>query len=248
MKILNYAISEVGGRKVNEDSIQCGYSADYGRIFVLADGLGGHGLGDAASQEACRTVFDYYQYNPEFYKGMFTGVYSACQRNLNNRQIAEHAEGKMRTTMNLVCVDNNYVYWSHIGDSRTYYFQNGELVKRTIDHSVPQMLANLGEIKEEDIRHHEDRNRVLKVLGVEDQEPAFDEEEPVAISGTQQFLMCSDGFWELITEAEMLACLSAAKDPKTWIDSMLEIVHRNAPANADNTSVVAVWIEGDRNE
>lgn len=245
MKITAYKVSEIGGRKANEDYVLSSQNDDYGYVFALADGLGGHGSGDAASQEACETAIDYFYRHPLFHQGMFNEVYPLCQEHLYARQKRENAEGKMRTTLNLVCIDDEAIYWSHVGDSRTYYFKDNQLIKRTNDHSVPQMLANIGEIKESEIRYHEDRNRVLKVLGVADQTPAFDAEEPVAISDNQQFLLCSDGFWEMITEEQMLECLAKSDCPRDWIESMLEIVHENAPANADNTSAIAIWIKGE---
>ena len=64
------------------------------------------------------------------------------------------------------------------------------------------------------------------------------------ISGRQAFLLCSDGFWELIEEKKMEATLKHAFDPDGWLASMREIVCKNGRGtNMDNYSAVAVWID-----
>ena len=238
--------TEDGGREKNEDFILTGQQGN-ASFFALADGLGGHGLGEVASQIACETAIEYMKNLAYYNDQMFSAIYPLCQKNILAEQARQGAEGRMRTTLNLLCIDEQNAYWSHIGDSRTYYFDNKQFVMRTFDHSVPQMLAASGEIREKDIRFHEDRNRLLKVIGVEGKEPAFDTEIPVALKGNQQFLLCSDGFWELITEEQMLLCLDEADNPQFWLDNMLELVHRNGKGKStDNTSAIAVWIEGEQ--
>ena len=89
-------------------------------------------------------------------------------------------------------------------------------MEHTLDHSVPQMLAAIGEIKENEIRHHPDRNRLLRVLGTEMEEPRHQKSEWMEKQTHQAFLLCSDGFWELINEKKMEWCLKWAKSPEQW--------------------------------
>lgn len=243
LKIQAAMYTENGGREKNEDYILCG-ETDKAKFFALADGLGGHGLGEIASQIACETATQYLNNLSYFSNEMYSEIYPLCQRNILARQELENAQGRMRTTLNLLCIDDYNAYWSHVGDSRTYYFDEKKLIKRTFDHSVPQMLAAAGEIRQEDIRFHPDRNRLLRVIGVDGREPGFETEIPVVLKGNQQFLMCSDGFWELITEEQVLLCLEDSDDPNRWLDNMLELVHRNGKGkHTDNTSAIAIWIE-----
>ena len=104
-----------------------------------------------------------------------------------------------------------------------------------MDHSVPQMLVMAREIKEKDIRNHPDRNRLLKVMGIEWEEPAFKIEEPLRTDECQAILMCSDGFWELITEKEMCKILKKSNTVQEWIEKMAEVVQENGKdKNMDN--------------
>ena len=241
MKIKYAKYTSNGGRAVNEDSLLV-CREDSRMLAAVADGLGGHGMGDVASGLVCRVAEECFENNADN-AGLTEKIYNEGQDALFAKQKELRVSGKMRTTLNLLLADEGCVYLSHIGDRRTYYFKDKKLVKRTFDHSVPQMLAAAGQISESEIRFHEDRNRLLKVLGVEGQRPAFEVEKPIATEGNQQFLLCSDGFWELISEEQMLLCLDEAEEPGLWLTNMVELVSRNSRGRStDNITAVAVWI------
>jgi len=59
------------------------------------------------------------------------------------------------------------------------------------------------------------------------------------------FLLCSDGFWELIEEKEMSRCLKKSSNPEQWLFVMEKIVQRNGKRrNMDNYSAIAVFVRG----
>ncbi|MCD8222307.1 MAG: protein phosphatase 2C domain-containing protein [Clostridiales bacterium] len=234
-------ISKTGGRPVNEDCTGM-HQVGEGYGFFLADGLGGHGKGDIASRTAVEQAilqFEAGNCSEETLKNIF----EAGEAAILERQEAERASQSMKTTLTALLLDENQIRWGHVGDSRIYYFQNHSLVGRTMDHSVPQMLAAAGEIREKDIRHHPDRNRLLRVMGVEWERPAYQLAEPVSRRGSQSFLLCSDGFWELVNEKEMTAALKRASDVGQWLEKMTALVEKHgAGTNMDNYSAVAVWV------
>jgi serine/threonine protein phosphatase PrpC len=130
-----------------------------------------------------------------------------------------------------------------VGDSRLYRFVNRKNVSRTLDHSVPQMLVLTGEIKEKDIRGHEDRNRLTRVMGMEWSGPKYELGGGMPLTGNETYLLCSDGFWEWITEREMERLLKESDDPETWIEKMeAEIVKNGRNAHMDNYSAIAVYV------
>ena len=133
----------------------------------------------------------------------------------------------MKTTCTVLMIGENGIFRGHVGDSRIYYFRNGKMEDRTLDHSVPQLLAQAGRIREKDIRHHPDRNRLLRVMGIEWDEPRFELADTLEKGKRQAFLLCSDGFWELVDEKKMMACLKKADSPETWLRQMEQIVLKN---------------------
>ncbi len=229
-----------GGRPVNEDSVGV-FPNGENNCFILCDGLGGHGMGDIASG----LVVDVFR--DQFYKTddavNFLGqTFLAAQDILTARQKASNAKHKMKTTATVVVTDDRNAYLGHVGDSRIYVFKNNRVLTRTQDHSIPQMLALTGEIKENQIRNHPDRNILLRVLGVDWEEAMYELMAPMPLSKCQAFLLCSDGFWELIEEKEMCALLKKAETVEQWLQSMECVVREKGMGrNMDNFSAIAVW-------
>ena len=184
--------SDSGTRPNNEDNIGM-YEDGENYCFVLADGLGGHGKGEVASQIAVdSSILKYVEMEDR--RDFLKEAFESAQATITRYQNEERSCMDMKTTMVALVVQEDSVRWGHIGDSRLYYFQRGRLKERTLDHSVPQMLVSVGRLKEREIRHHPDRNRLLRVLGIEMDEVNYQESEPVARTGQQAFLLCSDGF------------------------------------------------------
>ncbi|HIQ74238.1 MAG TPA: serine/threonine-protein phosphatase [Candidatus Cottocaccamicrobium excrementipullorum] len=236
-----HLFSNPGGRENNEDYVGM-YQNGQSWCFVLADGLGGHGKGEVASKlavEAAIKEFALRGPGEETLKASF----DQAQRAILEGQREDYRARDMKTTLVILHVSENQLWWGHIGDSRLYYFQKGKLRERTLDHSVPQMLVAAGQLKEKQIRNHPDRNRLLRVLGVDWDSPKYQIAESRKREERQAFLLCSDGFWELIDEKKMQHCLKKASSPKEWAELMESIVRKNGQGkNMDNYSAVTVWI------
>lgn len=230
-----------GGRPVNEDSIAV-YEKDGVYCFVLCDGLGGHGMGDLASQLVVQSIGQDFvnNYDP---KSFMANAVTNAQNKLIAEQKVKHATDKMKTTCVLTVVDGKKVKALHVGDSRLYYFSKGKVLKRTLDHSIPQMLVLSKEIKESEIRHHSQRSLILRVMGTPWETPQYELEKDLPARKCQAMLLCSDGFWELILEEDMCRLLQTSTSPQMWLQEMEKIVCANGKdKDMDNYSAVAVWI------
>lgn len=237
-----YAIfTNAGGRETNEDAVDvCNQNGNF--CFVLCDGLGGHGMGDTASSLVVKN------FNQMFLEGKFSFVefldnaFTKAQERLMQEQKVKLATHKMKTTCVAAVTDEKNIYIGHVGDSRAYIFSKNKIKFRTLDHSIPQMLVMSREIKESEIRHHPDRNLLLKVMGVDWEEPMYEIAPSRPIKKTQAFLLCSDGFWEFIDEKEMCELLKKADSVTEWLFDMVETVKKNGKGHdMDNFSAIAVW-------
>lgn len=233
-------ITNQGSRDINEDNARA-VEADGDYCFLLADGLGGHGKGEVASEivvETGKALFEQYHDAESLEKCFVT-----AQENLLEEQKKQNALSEMKTTLVILQIMGDKIQWGHIGDSRLYYFRKNKLMKRTYDHSVPQMLVMAGEIKEKDIRGHEDRNRLLRVMGVDWSSPQYTIATPEKSASNQAFLLCSDGFWEWIEEKTMQQLLKKSKTVDEWMERMTEEVKKNgAGKNMDNYTAIGVWL------
>lgn len=239
---LTYAIfSDKGDREINEDSVGKANNSS-GSCFILCDGLGGHGMGDVASKLVVNT------FKKMFIAGntcsdFLEAAFQNAQKLLMKKQVELKAMRKMKTTTAAVVIDDKKAYIGYIGDSRVYVFRKNKMKKRTLDHSIPQMLVFSKEIKENEIRNHPDRNILLRVMGIEWDEPMYEIMKPIVLKKDRAFLLCSDGFWELIEEDRMCALLEKAESVDDWVNSMAQTVKNNgANRNMDNYSAIAIWV------
>lgn len=231
------SLTDKGEREVNEDYL--GVSVAPERLgFVLCDGLGGHGKGDQASRLVVEQIKEKLEQSASIEESIMH-----AQNILLQKQMQENAGSSMKTTVTCLTISGSIARFGHVGDSRIYYFEKSKYVLRSQDHSVPQMLVSRGDIREKDIRHHEDRNRLLRVMGVEWNGPKYQMQENIPITRRTSFLLCSDGFWELIDEKEMCKTLKKADSPQEWLRSMERIIwEKGKGTNMDNYSAIAVFI------
>jgi serine/threonine protein phosphatase PrpC len=231
------ALTNRGGRTINEDYLDISIMPEQ-LSFILCDGLGGHGNGNIAS----KFVVSQMKEALEEHASIEASILYA-QNELLKKQIKENAENSMKTTVTCLTIAGNNARFGHVGDSRVYYFEKAKYKLRSQDHSVPQMLVNRGDIRERDIRHHEDRSRLLRVMGTKWNGPKYQIVDHIHITNRTTFLLCSDGFWELIDEKTMCKTLKKAESPDEWLSNMEKIICKNGQGtNMDNYSAIAVFI------
>ena len=236
-------LSEPGEREYNEDYAGAGQNGE-AFCFVLADGLGGHGGGDEASRMVAEYILNDCEKQGETSEEYLQKCFEESQKLLMEEQEKQNRTYEMKTTLVVLLADEHTLRWGHIGDSRLYFYRNKKLKRRTLDHSVPQMLVAAGEIKEEEIRGHADRNRLLRVMGSEWDHPRYQLAPPVERTGQEAFLLCSDGFWEWIEEKPMQAALKKAGSPAEWLEHMRKTVQKNGTGKGmDNYSAIAVFVD-----
>src|SRR5579859_8043237 len=243
MPFMTAQVSRVGGRDYNEDF--CSFVETGGTgCWVVADGLGGHRGGAIASRAAVEAVLSSFGKNPELSKNALQRHLEAAQGAVMQEQTRQPDLSTMRTTIVVLIADSARGIWAHMGDSRLYCLQNGSIAFRTSDHSVPQMMVNAGNLAADQIRHHEDRNRLLRSLGNPDVDfrPTI-LPEPCPITRDSAFLLCTDGFWENVLESEMAVDLAKAKDPTDWLTLMEDRLLERSGERDDNYTGIAVMTD-----
>lgn len=259
VKLLSAQMTDLGGREENQD-----YKATCKFLplqqFIVADGLGGQGGGRVASIEATQKMLCEVPRNPDagvkpedyFSPAWLTEKFELSHHHVRKEQTRKQELSRMATTMLVLMIMDDKAIWGHVGDSRLYLFREGKIHRQTRDHSVPQMLVSSGEITEADIRHHPDRNRLLRALGDNREKIQARVHEEETLQEGDVFLLCTDGFWEYVTEDEMLACLYGSANPDDWLKRMeaqylIPATEKEArqegkaKADNDNYTAIAVW-------
>jgi len=237
MAFVTASLSNPGGRSVNEDA--CGF-AEFGGAgcWVVCDGLGGHGGGSTASRLAVDAVLNAFRANPMVNAEALRSQLAAANGAIRNRQ-TEPSLAHMRSTIIVLLANDMTAVCGHLGDSRLYQFHEAAVRFQTVDHSVPGALAAGGSIEYNAIRFHEDRNRVLRSLGNEGEiNPVIVER---ALCQGDAFLLCTDGFWEYVTELEMEADSVKTSTPEEWLRFMASRLLSRAKPDNDNWTAMAVF-------
>ncbi|MCC8161313.1 MAG: serine/threonine-protein phosphatase [Oscillospiraceae bacterium] len=234
------SVSNAGGRKNNEDRI--GYAgADGIWCFVLCDGLGGQLCGDAAAEIVRDAVCGAFEKNPELSgKALYRYMEMAASM-LGEERENDESRYNMSSTAVTLLTDGERAVWAHAGDSRLYYISDGKISSITDDHSLAFAEFKRGMITYDEIRRSPNQNKLLRCINdVYDFNP--DVSDVIKLKKGDAFLMCTDGFWEYVTENDIESTLSAAASPAQWLEKMLEVLHKNEIEENDNYSAIAVMI------
>ena len=227
--------SSVGNRSNNEDNISLLENRD-NIIAIVADGLGGEGNCDLASQTTVKTI-----------NGQLSAVNAVAEQissailHANEEIIKLQDNGnKMKSTVAVLHLNDTRAIAVNVGDTRIYQFRKNRVVYQSTDHSVAQMSVNVGEIAAGNIRGHIDRNRLTSALGSRSS-LEVDLNELIYQNG-DAFLLCSDGFWEYVVEDEMCADLSDSNHADEWLCKMRKRVELQISPTGDNHSAIAIII------
>ncbi|MGD9942251.1 MAG: PP2C family serine/threonine-protein phosphatase [Burkholderiaceae bacterium] len=244
MFTITAAVSRAGGRSRNEDDLRWADADGAASYWVLADGLGGHAAGDvaaqlvvsAASQALGGTEAAAASIADDGIVRRIERAFSQAQQALEQgiREAPDHAG--MRATLVVAVRSGDRIGWGHVGDSRLYCFSGLKLRVMTRDHSVSAMVSP----PPADVRSHESRNRLLRVLG-EAAAGAPELAAPIQLSAGDALLLCSDGWWDHVLETEMELDLAAAETPQQWLERMEDRLLDRVDGDFDNYTAIAVW-------
>lgn len=237
----------IGGRKEQQDRVELFESRDGSeRLLVLADGMGGHSGGAIAADavvETARSLWRKHILQPLAPEQLLRELIQSAHARINAE--GEKKDISPRSTAVLLHITDHQANWAHVGDSRLYRFRGSDLVGRTLDHSVVQMLVDMGKVDEQEMATHPDQNRLTQSLGG-DSDPEPDLESGQVEMG-DGFVLCSDGLWERITPDEMLEALGA-EVLNVEAKRLVELAADRGGADGDNVTIALARTAADKAE
>ena len=233
MMIRFSAATHVGRvRKINEDSI---LSLPDQKIWVVADGMGGHAAGDYASQTIVDTIA---MIEPDLPPGdLMRGLRQTILQ--AHSIIRDEAEAKKLGTIGativaLILTDEHFVaFWA--GDSRLYRFREGKVEMLTTDHSLVAELVLAGELTWDEAEHHPQSNAITRAVGVGDT-LELDKIRGDVVRG-DRFLLCSDGLTKYAT-SDTLEKMVVGAPIETIADSLISFALD--AGGGDNISIIVI--------
>ena len=238
MKFDFYQLTSSGDRKRNQDYMAHIINDDYA-LFVVADGLGGHLAGERASGYFCKGLI---QHAPRYAKiisrdpeVIFSAWIDTAIDEMSRLFAGDRVAGEAHTTCAVLFIQDDLVVTVHCGDSRIYRLNLAEILWRTRDHSVTQMLFDEGEVSEREMGVHPGQNQLTRSINVlRPHEPEIRVHS--AMTPGETFILCTDGFWEYTKPNELLN-LAQKDSNRADLIKQAKLSYLRAQGKSDNLTV-----------
>lgn len=244
---LIYAQSSVTGpvRERNEDSIGF-WKPDtpelirsVGIAAILADGVGGTGLGQEASQLAVGTALKVFHdtQNETEPADLLRAAFNQANKAVYDAGHHGGANSTMATTFTISIFRHDELNVGHVGDCRVYLIRNGTISRVTADHSYVALQVKLGLVKEHDAMGSPMRSMITRSLG-QDLICGYDVFKQSLIKG-DIIVQCTDGVYAMLVDDEIRDIASHCP-PDDACRQMIELAEKRK--SDDNMSVQVVQI------
>jgi protein phosphatase len=211
-----------------------------GHVFMVADGMGGHAVGEKASAKAVRDV------PLNYLKHVSGGVASALRRAFLETNAGIHAIGQnnpefkgLGTTATALILRPEGAWFAHVGDSRAYRIRDGHIQQLTFDHSYVWEMARRQQCAPEDIQGMRS-NVIVRSLGP-DALVQVDIEGPHPIQPGDVFVLCSDGLSGPVSDPE-IGAVATTLPPEEACEFLIQLA--NLRGGPDNITVQIVRMGG----
>ena len=240
------SLTDVGFRRANnQDSYAYTVCSEEdvwrsrGHLFLVADGMGGHAVGELASKLAADTVpHHFFRKSDDATPTALVESLVEANRVINERGTHNSDFDRMGTTCTAISLGPQGLHIAHVGDSRAYRVRNGIIEQLTFDHSLQWELIRQGAVKPEEVHLHHPRNVITRCLGPESN-VQVDLEGPIAIEPGDKYLLCSDGLTGHVEDDEIGFILNSLP-PKSAAKLLVHLA--NLRGGSDNTTVVVVHV------
>ncbi len=217
-------------RQRNED---CYGMDEQQRLWLVADGLGGHDAGDIASHIAVERILDRVRHGASLEEAIAAAhqaIIDAIHRGIGRPEMGT-------TAVALKINERDYeVAW--VGDSRAYLWADGRLIQVSRDHTVVQELADQGFIPRSHLKNHPYANILNRTLGVTNERPLNVEKISGALKGNELFLLCSDGLTNELDDEVIEEVLAGTGDEQEKVDQLVELAL--CSGGSDNITAILV--------
>ena len=195
----------VGTELYNESRSICEITFPF--VAAVCDGVGGYSGGGYAAELALKELRNHdshHLHDPNY----LAEVLQNANTTILNAKDNTPEFSKMCTTIAGVVFTDSSITLFHAGDSRIYRFDGEYLARMTTDHSLVQELISTGVITEDRARVSNERSIIRRCLGITNCLPPEIREIRSSIEPGDMYLICSDGLWDVLTDAQIKSILS----------------------------------------
>lgn len=231
-------ISDIGNsRDINEDYLSFA-EHEGGKLYVIADGMGGHNAGEVASKMAVDTLINGFKYNFIDDEDTIRSLIVAANDEIYNLSHSKEDYNGMGTTITACLVKNNNITIGNVGDSSLYIIKDKLIKKVTKDNSYVQELLDKGKITLEEAKSHPNKNLITRALGTA---PSIQIDiYKLSCSGIKYILLCTDGLSNEISPFQMLDTIN-----NNSLKEACRLLVDKAKENGGSDNISLILVEGD---
>lgn len=212
-----------------------------GWLFALADGVGGHDLGEVASHTAVETLLAGFRESTagQPHTTLLTSLVRAANtRVLEAGHAANPSGSSMATTIVACALRYDRVVVAHVGDSRCYLVRRGEARVLTRDHTVANEQMRLGLLTSQEAADASTRHLLSRSLGSALTVNVEVNEHQVFAGDV--LVLCSDGLYASMTASEIAAIAGHGVDLRAAAQRLVDVA--NQRDGSDNISLQLVRV------
>ena len=244
--IIDAAATDTGMRRSNNQDSYTIVRAPHpeawrqrGHVFLVADGMGAHAVGELASKMACdRIPHNYMKTRAGTPAEAIVKTFRDVSAEIHSKATANREFQGMGTTSSALLLLPEGALIAHVGDSRVYRVRGGRIDQLSFDHSLVWELVRRNHLTSEQARVSVPKNVITRSLGPE-AEIEVDVEGPLAVELGDVFLLCSDGLSGPVEDHE-LGAFAANFHPRDACRYLVNLA--NLRGGLDNITVLIVRI------
>lgn len=229
-------VSDVGlKRSLNEDFAFYLEKEDF-KVYVVADGMGGHNAGEVASKMAVMEIVDYIEkkFSDDTKENLIIkSIENANEKIFNFSKTAENLYG-MGTTVTACLLTKSFIHIANVGDSSCLAVKNGNIKKITKDHSLVQELVDSGSISEKEAVNHPKKNIITRALGTSSKVSV--DVFPLNNNEYDMYILCSDGLTNELTSEEILEVIKSESNYINIANKLVDLAKEKG--GRDNITVL----------
>ena len=216
-------VSDIGMvRNLNEDYAKYLECNDF-KIYVVADGMGGHNAGEVASKMAAEGIVNYVgeNFSENTKDVVLKNAIEKVNKDIYFHSLKNDCLNGMGTTITACLITKDWIKIANVGDSSCFGITNNEIIKITKDHSLVQELVDSGSISENEAANHPKKNIITRAIGTSDKVDVdiFD----IIENKYDKYVLCSDGLTNELTKEDIIEVINEEKDLSLACERLVNI-------------------------
>jgi len=221
------------------------------RLFIVADGMGGHASGDIASKMSADIIGEFYRITRDpdaawpfpydntlsYAENRMVSSIRLANAKINHAAAKHRSQRGMGTTIVTFNLNGDRAYVAHVGDSRCYLIRRGRIQGLTRDHSLLEDYKDARpDLTDEEIRDFPHKNVITRALGMRDTVEVDLCE--IEIEDGDRYMLCSDGLCGMLEDEDILDIVLASPDPESAVRELVD--RSNEAGGTDNITAMIV--------